>query len=162
MAPNIITGNLLDVPSEAIPGPAILAHQTNTQGIAGAGLAKQIRNKWPAWFLHYWERAPYTLGTITGVRIAFHPTVFIVNLHAQATIGHSGVHTNYTALAQCLAELHKRHGPYPIYLPYGLGCGLAGGEWNIVFELICKYCPTATIVRLPERQPAHANLPTFA
>jgi len=35
----------------------------------------------------------------------------------------------------------------PIYLPSGLGSGLAGGDWNVVQGLIGSAIPDAIIVR---------------
>lgn len=35
-----------------------------------------------------------------------------------------------------------------IYIPYGIGCGLGGGKWEIMQPLIEEHCPEATIVKL--------------
>jgi len=37
-----------------------------------------------------------------------------------------------------------------VYVPYLMGCGLAGGDWGIYSEIIEFYIPDAIIVRLPE------------
>ena len=44
----LINGNLLDVQQ------GIIVHQVNCRKVAGAGLAKQIREKWPEWYVNNW------------------------------------------------------------------------------------------------------------
>jgi len=40
------------------------------------------------------------------------------------------------------------HPDFPIFLPHGLGCGLAGGDWKEVLGRIESAIPDAVIVRL--------------
>lgn len=138
---NIITGNLLD-----IPGPAILAHQVNCQRVAGAGLALQIRRKWPGWYQDYLTTYP-KLGTVSLYPIGYR---WIANLYAQRQPETGRRATDYNALTTCLIELCDRSFrlSLPVYVPQGMSCGLAGGTWSVVFGLLEQYCPQATIVRL--------------
>lgn len=68
----------------------------------------------------------------------------------QLSYGQSGKYTDYEALYLCLKTIDcvARDLKRPLYVPYGLGCGLAGGDWEIVYPLITEHCPSATIVKL--------------
>ena len=69
----------------------------------------------------------------------------MVNLFGQLHYGRNKKYTDYKALAKSLEQLKyllKFVDTYmyhdTIALPYGLGCGLAGGDWNIVLKTIIK------------------------
>jgi hypothetical protein len=36
----------------------------------------------------------------------------------------------------------------PVYIPYNMGCGLGGGDWEIVSGIIEETLPDAIIVKL--------------
>lgn len=126
----------------------IIGHQVNTQGVMGAGLALKIREKYPQVYEEY-RKNTLSLGNIQVVTI--NPSLFIVNMAAQRTWGRRGVHTNYQALESTLKHLTQLllTLPLPIYLPYKLGSGLAGGDWSIVYKLIETHCPSAIICKPP-------------
>jgi O-acetyl-ADP-ribose deacetylase (regulator of RNase III) len=134
---------------------AIIAHQVNCQGVMGAGLALKIARKWPTA-----KRCCSTallsgkhLGDIAyGMSGNFATKVIVAHLFAQDKYGRDKRQTDYEALSSCLAKLNDLHTRIsrPVYLPYGLGCGLAGGDWDVVSELIEKHCPSAIVCKLPE------------
>jgi len=138
-----VTGNLLDVTVGTI------AHQTNCMGVCGAGVALAIAKAYPEWAKTYW-----TLCSIEGKNLLgrAHLTKVTNNLVVGSLFGQlrpgRGLMTDYVALSKALSELSVI-APNPIYLPYGIGCGLAGGNWNIVQSLIEEYCPSATLIKLP-------------
>ena len=148
--PQIITQNILSVQS------GIIAHQVNCQGVMGAGLAKQIRDKFPKAYDAYMEsfkQGKLKLSTIKPCTI-IDKQLYVYNMCGQDSYGKDGKqYTDYDALATCLSKLHTKSlelGLIP-YLPYNLGCGLAGGKWEIVYELISKHCPNAVICKLPDK-----------
>lgn len=51
---------------------------------------------------------------------------------------------NYYALALCLQKLNKTFKGKHIGMPL-IGCGLAGGNWEVVKELIIKNMPDVTV-----------------
>ena len=127
----------------------IICHQVNCRGVMGAGLAKQIKEKYPKvfeWYKHYCESISplHLLGYAQLVTIgkdkAGNSTLAIANLFAQDNYGRTGVYTDYKALEKCFVKVHdiaKEH-KLTVYLPYGIGCGLAGGDWEKVEKLINK------------------------
>ena len=144
----IVNQNILEV-----QGPAILAQQVNTKGVMGAGLALQIRDKWPIVYKHYTGDTPQ-LGQCQIVEI-YGEGILVANLAGQRGYG-TGKQTNYGGLSDALNFLRKyRDDRYawsgqliPTYFPYGMGCGLAGGDWKVVSELIEYYFPEAIICKI--------------
>jgi len=140
-----ITGNILDIDYGAI------CHQVNCQRVAGAGLALQIKSKWPEWYTYYQKTNP-TLGTTTIFPVQYNPGIWILSLYAQDNYGHGKRYTDYDAFHKCLKDVNwftsilREHSP--IYFPYGIGCGLGGGQWSIIEKIIEEEVPTAIIVKL--------------
>ncbi|MEK4025373.1 macro domain-containing protein [Sporosarcina sp. FSL W7-1283] len=127
-----VIGNLLDAPE------VIIGHQVNCKFVMGAGLAKQIRQVYPEAYYSYMSASHQSdlLGKIQVVNINSKRTV--VNLFAQYNYGRTGLYTDYQALKETLVKLRKyaSKNNLGVALPYGLGCGLAGGDWNTVIKII--------------------------
>lgn len=130
-------GDLLTV------GPGVICHQTNCQKVAGAGLALQIRQQWPHWYQHFIATEP-KLGLVTFFEVE--PGLFVANLYAQDGYGRGERHTDYNAFRQCLRRVAEFAPDLEIYLPVGIGCGLAGGDWSIVQAIIAQELPQATLI----------------
>ena len=117
----------------------VILHQVNCKGVMGAGLAKKIRDKYPKVYKSYKEICKIKIGTFILGKIqivAVEDKKFIINLFAQLNYGRGVCFTDYNALRSCLF-LVKKHTPRnSIAIPYGLGCGLAGGDWIKVIEII--------------------------
>lgn len=148
----IVRGNILDAEY------GIIGHQVNCQMVMGAGLAKQFRAKHPRIFSEYkamMGKAPTQrrLGKCQIVEL-IPQRLFGANLFGQYNFRPRGIqHTDYTALTMALRQMKKwkesfTPKDFPIYLPYGLGSGLAGGDWNVVYGVIEDTVPEAIIVRL--------------
>ena len=61
----------------------------------------------------------------------------------------NGTLTDYEAVRKCF-EFVKPYAQFqPIHIPYQYGCGIAGGDWNIVVKIITDVLPDATIYILP-------------
>lgn len=122
--------------------PTYICQQVNCRGAMGAGLAMQIRSQWPVVYRRYlglcYGGDGNKLGTYQEVLVE--PKLYIVNLFGQNGYGRSERQTNYAALAAALFSLFRdcaqKNQDVTIRLPYGLGCGLAGGDWNTVLAII--------------------------
>lgn len=112
-----------------------IGHQVNCQGKMGAGLAGKIAKRYPAVLREYREYlALYgpldALGEYTAVDI--NPDLSVVNLFGQLDYGRDGrCYTDYTALRR----ITKLLPPILIHLPAQMGCGLGGGDWDVVQEI---------------------------
>lgn len=131
----IVEGNILDATED------IIGHQVNCQGVMGAGLAKQIRNKYPNVYEGYKSKCNNNdKENILGdcQIIVAEDGKFIANLFGQYSYGTGITQTNYQALLAALLSLkgNAQYHDHSVALPYGIGCGLAGGDWNIVHSMI--------------------------
>ena len=139
-----IKGNILNVKH------GIICHQVNCKGKMGAGIALSIRNKWPVVYQDYinaYNQNQLIPGEVILSTIEPHQ-LYVANLCGQLYYGRDKKYTIYSAVKECLIEVNKISNKLGllVYIPKGMGCSLAGGDWNIVFDIIEKYIPTATIV----------------
>lgn len=127
----------------------IIVHQVNCCGTMGAGIAKQIRNRFPNTFANYRKlcestRPEHLIGhNLYTAEMLDERRVIVANIFGQNGFGRSRLFTDYDALNQCFARLAKdalslktRGLPNKIGIPYKIGCGLGGGDWSIVSEII--------------------------
>jgi O-acetyl-ADP-ribose deacetylase (regulator of RNase III) len=139
---SFVQGDILDMAGKV----DVIGHQVNCYGIFGGGLALQIKNKWPGVFNTYVEfihdlmkKDLLTRQNLLGYcQLARTDSCFVANLFGQYDIG-SGLQTDYTALHRSLISLKEQmhhQGLNSVALPAKLGCGLAGGDWNIVQAII--------------------------
>ena len=130
-------GNLLT----AVIEDAIIVHGCNMQGVMGAGFAKQLRSIYPEAYrlyrTHYEDNALY-LGKALPVQVNENGLV-IVNGITQVFYGRKPNHQycDYNAISsvfRTVNEIAMRENK-EVHFPK-IGCGLAGGDWDIVQTLI--------------------------
>ena len=121
----------------------IIAHQTNCKGVMGAGIAKSIKNKYPSVFEEYKyhcsiDNQEINLGTIQVINID--ENKYVANLFGQYAYGRTTRQTDYEALTSCFKQLgiFARDNNLSIAVPFKIGCVNAGGDWNIVENIIDK------------------------
>ena len=116
----------------------IICHQVNCNGVMGAGLAKQIRERYPKVYELYRNRCRDSIGSLLGQNqyILVDDNKWIANLFCQDGYGRDKRYTDYGALTKSFTSLICDMGECVIAIPYGIGCGLAGGDWNIVSGII--------------------------
>ncbi len=125
----------------------IIAHQVNCQGVMGAGLAKNLAQKYPKMYLSYKDWNDIRLGGYQLVNVGIN--LYIANCVSQEGYGRDKCYTDYEAVNHCFKAL-KADSEYlnlPIFLPYNYGCGLAGGDWTIVSSIIELVIPKAFVVQ---------------
>lgn len=140
MSVQTIKGDLLLWPQ----GINVICHVCNAKGKAGAGIAKALREAHPEAFTPYFAAAEsnelrlgeFIVGKTSDDRR-------IVHLIGQDSYGTEKRHLNYEALyaglehlRNVLEEAGKEGRAYMVGVPYGIGCGLAGGTWEIVYAMI--------------------------
>lgn len=77
-----------------------------------------------------------TLTLVLGTVVQVAPQLYVANLFGQLSFGRDKRQTNYAALGTALFRAMKEHPNATFRVPYGLGCGLAGGNWVTVLNLI--------------------------
>lgn len=125
----------------------IICQQVNCQKVMGAGLALAIRKKWPVVY-DYYKNSKGKLGQLRIIDVA--QGLHVANLFAQDNYGTDKRHTNYSAFEKALTTLATWCFTEPqylgkVYIPYKIGCGLGGGNWTVVQEIIERIFPDAII-----------------
>lgn len=126
-------------------GIKIIAHICNNLGGWGKGFVLAISKKWETPEIAYrkWHREQATndfeLGNIQTVETE--QFIYVCNMIAQQgmKIGSNGVPIRYEALEKCLEKLaiEAKELNASIHMPR-IGCGLAGGKWEIVEPIILE------------------------
>lgn len=131
---NAIKGNIFDSKVQ------VIAHQVNCKGVMGAGIAKQIANRYPDVYNEYRNYCKVN-KTLLGdcLLVKTKDGRYIANLFGQAGYSRRELMTNYSALRKSFESLRYIMGVKDLKtlaIPYKIGCGLAGGDWNIVYNII--------------------------
>lgn len=134
---SIITNDILNTDAD------LILHQVNPFGVMGAGLALQIKNKYPNVFTEYRNHCLKSNNSYSKLRgdlkvVPINDKQAVVNMFSQSGLSRHRITTDYQALSDCLNRLHTVICKYDLSLaiPYGIGCGLAGGQWELVFKMI--------------------------
>ena len=123
----------------------VFCHQCNSFGVMGAGIAKQIALTYPEvkekdriTFQHYGPDGMFgnTMPVLTS------DGRWCINMYSQYHYGR-GCMTNYEKFEKCLNTLARwlsdKPSDWTVGFPYLIGCGLAGGDWNIIEPLLTSF-----------------------
>lgn len=122
----------------------LIIHGCNAQGVMGAGLAAQVKSKWPDCYATYRKfckdfknNREEMLGEIIPYAVP-RTQIVIINAITQIDFGKGGKrYVSYKAIDAAfntVAEIAARCGMivhYPL-----IGAGLAGGDWAIISDII--------------------------
>ena len=122
----------------------VIVHQVNCQSRIGAGVSGAIIKRYPivesAYHSKFQNASPSSVfGTWQPVQVS--ESLIVVNAFAQFFYGNAAktkrVYTDEDKLVKILTDVCNKYSEYEeIWIPYGIGCGLAGGNWeNIVFRI---------------------------
>lgn len=133
----IIHGNLLDSDAD------IICHQVNCAGAMGSGVAKQIKLRWPCVYEQYVKLCD---AMQPGALLGFAQSVktedgrCVCNLFGQLNYGRDGKrYTSISALSKSCRLIAKQARPgATIAMPYRIGCGLGGGDWGEVLDMLTE------------------------
>ena len=126
----IVNGNIFDGNDD------IICHQVNTFGVMGAGIAAEIKKRFPRVYEIYYEICnEYKSNQLMG-------NVLFCNQYAPPEIANFfsqyNMTTDYQSLKSCLIAVYNyaKRNSRSIAIPYGMGCGIAKGNWDTVYEMI--------------------------
>lgn len=128
-------GNLLD--------QNYIAHQVNCRGVMGAGVAWQIKKNLltNSQFIDYVWKCNLNGATLLGhVDCYYSYGKMIFNLFAEDKPTGNGLDTDYDALHICMDKIRRwsmKNG-IAVAIPGYIGCGLAGGDWEKVYNDIIE------------------------
>ena len=122
----------------------LIAHGVNAQGVMGSGVAKVLSDKCPevkTSYINYcklYSRPNMLLGKVQIAHLNDGKTK-VANCFTQQNYGKDGqVYLNYEALQECIESLYDyaiENGHKEIAISR-IGCGLAGGDWEIVKSML--------------------------
>jgi O-acetyl-ADP-ribose deacetylase (regulator of RNase III) len=126
------------------------AHQANCQNTFGSGIARTIREMYPAAYEADCSAARVNVNTLGNFSVGYIPTdnnissiSRIYNLYGQNLYGKGTRQTNYDALYSALEGMahdlteNDMDLPVPsVGFPYQMGSFRGGGNWDIVSRLI--------------------------
>lgn len=138
-----VDGDIFSEPDEN----TIICHQVNCRGVMGAGIAKTVRDMFPDVYTEYKrkcdEAGPCKVRLLGEVQLchtkAFNANYIIANIFGQDGYGCDTRYTDYDALRSALNTLAGMLIPasdFTIRIPHLMGCGLAGGDWDTVKDII--------------------------
>ena len=133
-----VCGDLLKQPVD------IIAHQTNCAGVMGAGIAKQIKqqlltsDEYNKYVKICREKGAELLGTTQLLEAP--DGRIIANCFGENIPTGKGKDTDYDALMHSIARVrnYAKQDNLTVGVPGLIGCGLAGGEWHIVRDMLYK------------------------
>lgn len=128
-----INGNLFDSKAD------VLCHQVNTYGVMGAGIAAEVKKRFPDVYTTYRELCKtFDAESLHGEALILpadnRKGQYIANLFGQTDWG-----TNYKSLEAALRKVAAwmdENEKKTVAVPYKMSCGLAGGNWDIVRGII--------------------------
>ena len=137
--------DILDVTS------GLIIHQINPQ-VMGAGLALLIKKRYPQVYIDFLEhkvKGRLNLGYVIITKVD--SRLNVASYVGQLTYGRGGVHTSMSAVNDALYTIE--HYIYKqqidnVYIPWKMGCGLAGGNWDEIALIIAERLPTSVICKL--------------
>lgn len=132
----IINDNILHATED------IICHQVNCQNAMGSGVAKAIYTRYPIVkssyhkFCNQFDSPDKLLGKVQIVRIK--PDQCVANIFGQLEYGRNKNkrYTDYPALARAFSIIRNEHPGQSLAFPYNFGCGLANGNWDLVYKMI--------------------------
>ena len=136
----------------------VLCHQTNYHGVMGGGVALAIADRLlsPEDYSRYQKmclrKGAALIGSVQYIQSSIEPRYTIANLFSQdeRLICATGTATDYNALEKCLVfvEHYAYSTNKTVAVPGGIGCGVAGGDWTRVRQIIERVFGDNTDVQL--------------
>ena len=126
-------GDLFNAPN------GLICHQVNCKGNMGCGVARTFKEKYPEAFSQYvYLCKDVPANQLLGTCLFDEDTVCMFAQNDWR--GHNVCNTDYAAFRLCCKQIVaylQRHDPSTIVnMPYGIGAGLGGGDWPIIYDIL--------------------------
>ncbi len=150
--------------TEPILERAVIAHVCNDMGGWGRGFVLALSKKWkePETYYRNWssnnsflEDLPFKLGRVQFVPIKHPKAIVVANMIGQHGINYvNGIPpVRYEAMRECLKSVYAycEKNVMTLHAPK-FGAGLAGGDWNIIEQIIKEEMKVDTYIYLYEEK----------
>ena len=121
----------------------VLLHCANCQALMGSGIAAEIAERIPSARQVDYEyasamgRTRQMLGTYSSALVNGEGSGKVFNLYGQFQPGLAKRALNYGAITAALLKVKATLDPLTIVgIPYKMGCDRAGGDWDIMLEIV--------------------------
>lgn len=118
----------------------VIIHGCNCLCNMGSGIARTIRDKYPAVFeadLATKKGDKEKLGQYTFAEVGNSSRFVVVNAYTQYAYSRDKVDVDYEAIRQVFRRIKQDFSGRKIGYPL-IGAGLAGGDWNIIEAIIIE------------------------
>jgi hypothetical protein len=138
MKPNYVKGDCITVARKLSKETSVcIPHVCNDQGKWGAGFVLALSKAWPRGNENspeaVYRAARLTMGTVTFANPV--DDIIVANMVAQTLVGKPR-EIHYGMLARCMESVNYRYYTGVHFVCPMFGSGLAGGDWNVIEELI--------------------------
>ena len=140
-----ITYLIGDATAPETEGPKMIVHVCNDIGAWGKGFVMAISNRWPEPESQYrkWHREKETndfgLGAVQFVQVE--DDLWVANMVGQHDVRPTkqGPPIRYDAVEECLGKVGDKALSLnaTVHMPR-IGCGLAGGKWEVIEPIIIR------------------------
>lgn len=131
---NVVKGDLIDLAKRGEFD--VVVHGCNCFCTMGAGIAKSIKTAFPEAYQADLATDKSDEAKLGNYSFAKHGKLVIVNAYTQYHWRGEGTKADYDAIATVFVKIAqdfpRQHIAYP-----KIGAGLAGGDWSIIYTLIC-------------------------
>ena len=130
----MVNGNILNCTED------IIVHQVNVAGVMGGGVARQLANyhkgleeAYAGYCKEHNNRYIDLCGNVFYYKTA---DKIIANMFSQK----ENFNTDYFNIEIALKDIlnFAKESKLSVCIPYGIGCGIANGDWNTVYKIIDK------------------------
>lgn len=136
-------------------GSDAIIHCCNCFHTMGAGIALEIKRRYPAAYeadLSTEYASRHKLGLFSIGRVSDGNIKYVVNLYAQYGFGRERAHFDYGAfeagIRRVISWAEGENPKMTIGIPFKIGCGLAGGSWASVKDILEKNFSNTTVTGL--------------
>jgi len=130
---NIIHGDILLATDD------VIGHQCNCKTTISKGLASYIFERFP-WANSYITSEPRIVGT-TVVYGNGKDKRYVANIYGQYNVGRTEEKSKrlkwFNDALEMLCDWITKNDKRTLGLPFNIGCGLAGGDWESYLKIIC-------------------------
>lgn len=154
-------GDLLDI------NEGVIVHQCNTKGIMGKGIAHFLDKKYPGLekstqeYVSECEQNNHKIFETTYLHIVNNDLI-IANCFSEIGMCSNRkpgdpANTSYDAVIKCFDYVKNNFAflGRKVYIPFKYGCGLAGGNWDIMLAILQDY--DFTVIARPSDYEAWIN-----
>ena len=134
----IVQGNLIELAEKT--DFDVIIHGCNCFNTMGSGIAKQIKDRYPAVYEQDYLTVKGDISKLGGFtwKAVSQPKGWwfvIINAYTQYHYGRGQIHVDYEAIRKVFGVIAEKYNYARIGYPK-IGAGLAGGDWNIISKII--------------------------